>query len=208
MLGNARLNYDQLRTSLSQAENIINERPLTVVTEDQNDLIPLTPAMFLRGIRTASFPEGASLSTYFREYYQKRQSIQHELRNRFRKEYLGQLIQRAKERHCKSVKVGDVVFVGSDDKKRLQWPLAKVVELIPGRDGLVRVAKLKTQHGVLVRPLQRLYPLEVSSAEEVCRAAVTDSGIDSGVLYIIYIYFKSGNKAHKHTHTHTTHTKS
>jgi len=74
------------------------------------------------------------------------------------------------------------VFVGSDDKKRLQWPLAKVVELIPGRDGLVRVAKLKTQHGVLVRPLQRLYPLEVSSAEEVCRAAVTDSGIDSGVM--------------------------
>ena len=70
MLGNARLNYDQLRTSLSQAENIINERPLTVVTEDQNDLIPLTPAMFLRGIRTASFPEGASLSTYFREDYQ------------------------------------------------------------------------------------------------------------------------------------------
>jgi len=47
MLGNARLNYDQLRTSLSQAETIINERPLTVVTEDQNDLIPLTPAMFL-----------------------------------------------------------------------------------------------------------------------------------------------------------------
>lgn len=47
MLGNARLNYDQLRTSLSQAENIISERPLTVVTEDQNDLIPLTPAMFL-----------------------------------------------------------------------------------------------------------------------------------------------------------------
>jgi len=60
--------------------------------------------------------------------------------------------------------------------------LAKVVELTPGRDGLVRVAKLKTQHSVLVRPLQRLYPLEVSSAEEVCRAPVTDCDIDTGVM--------------------------
>ena len=57
MLGNARLNYDQLRTCLSSLENVVNERPLTVVTEDQNDLVPLTSAMFLRGIGVASFPE-------------------------------------------------------------------------------------------------------------------------------------------------------
>jgi len=49
MLGNARLDYDGLRTSLSHVENLVNERPLTVVTEDSNDLIPLIPAMFLRG---------------------------------------------------------------------------------------------------------------------------------------------------------------
>ena len=42
MLGNARLNYDQLRTILSHVENVINERPLTVVTENSTDLIPLT----------------------------------------------------------------------------------------------------------------------------------------------------------------------
>jgi Family of unknown function (DUF5641) len=47
------------------------------------------------------------------------------------------------------------------------WPLAKIVELIPGKDGVVRTARVKTQHGILLRPIQRLYPLEISSADEV-----------------------------------------
>ena len=60
-IGNTRLTYDQLRIYMSNVENIINERPLTVITEDQDDLIPLTPAMFLRGIRTLSFSESLSI---------------------------------------------------------------------------------------------------------------------------------------------------
>jgi len=57
------------------------------------------------------------------------------------------------------------VLVGVDDQRRLHWSMAKIIELIPGRDGTVRVARVKTQHGTLLRPLQRLYPLEVSSSE-------------------------------------------
>ena len=166
MLGKARLDYDQLRTSLSHAENVINERPLTVVTEDGNDLIPLTPAMFLRGIRSAAFSEVALLEADFQEEFQKRQSLQQELKIRFRNEYLALLVQRAKEKSRRQPKVGDVVLVGADDQKRLHWPMARIIELIPGRDGAVRVAKVKTQHGVWLRPLQRLYPLEVSSSSE------------------------------------------
>ncbi len=167
MLGNARLNYEQLRTSLSHVENVINERPLTVVTEDQNDLIPLTPAMFLRGIKYATFPEGTLLGTEFQEDYLKRQTLQQELKLRFRNEYLAQLVQRAKEKNHRQPKVGDVVLVGADDQRRLQWPMAKIIELFPGRDGVIRTAKVKTQRGILLRPLQRLYPLEVSTSEDV-----------------------------------------
>jgi len=115
MLGNARLNYDQLRTSLSHVENLVNERPLTVVTEDQNDLIPLTPAMFLRGLRSGAFPESQQLGTDLQEEYLKRQCLLQELTNRFRSEYLSQLVQHAKEKHYKRPQVGDVILVGSDD---------------------------------------------------------------------------------------------
>jgi len=72
MLGNAKLNYEQLRTCLSQVENVVNERPLTVVSEDLNDLIPLTPAMFMRGIRSAEYPEGMLVKVSLTEDYQKR----------------------------------------------------------------------------------------------------------------------------------------
>jgi len=60
-------------------------------------------------------------------------------------------------------KVGDVVLVGSDGKKRFEWPLGRIIELFPGKDGKTRVVKVKTKNGVYLRPIQRLYPLEVSS---------------------------------------------
>ncbi|GFQ85554.1 hypothetical protein TNCT_444511, partial [Trichonephila clavata] len=37
-------------------------------------------------------------------------------------------------------------------------------ELFPGRDGRTRLVKLKTGKGTLLRPVQRLYPLEVTES--------------------------------------------
>jgi hypothetical protein len=36
-----------------------------------------------------------------------------------------------------------------------------VEELIPGRDKKVRLVKLRTASGILLRPVQRIYPLEI-----------------------------------------------
>ncbi|GFX47961.1 DUF5641 domain-containing protein [Trichonephila clavipes] len=54
------------------------------------------------------------------------------------------------------------LLIGDDWKKRLQWPLARVIKLIPGKDGLVRTVKLKTRSCTLIRTIQRVFPLEVS----------------------------------------------
>ncbi|GFT74835.1 DUF5641 domain-containing protein [Trichonephila clavipes] len=53
-----------------------------------------------------------------------------------------------------------MVLIGNDNKKRLSWPIAKIIELIPGRDGEIRTVRLKTQHGTVIRPVQRIFPLE------------------------------------------------
>jgi hypothetical protein len=82
-------------------------------------------------------------------------------------EYLAQLVQRGKEPRRKECAVGDVVLVGSDNTKRIDWPLGRIMELFPGRDGVKRVARVKTARGFLERPLQRLFPLEVSSTSEL-----------------------------------------
>ncbi|GFT18789.1 DUF5641 domain-containing protein [Nephila pilipes] len=52
-------------------------------------------------------------------------------------------------------------------KKGLFWPLAKIIELIPGRDGKIRTVKLKMQHGTVLRPKQCIYPLETYSKKSV-----------------------------------------
>ncbi|GFV49217.1 putative RNA-directed DNA polymerase from transposon X-element [Trichonephila clavipes] len=47
----------------------------------------------------------------------------------------------------------------------MHWPLAKVIRLIPGKDGKIRTVELKTRTGTMLRPIQRVYPLEVQSTE-------------------------------------------
>lgn len=162
MLGQNRLNYAQLETSLCQVEAVMKERPLTYVTEDNNDLIPLTPSMFLRDTQETSFPEAEVLvGDDMRGKFKNLKKLWEELRGRFRSEYLALLVQRGKLQKYHDFQVGDIVLVGDDNKKRQDWKLGRILELHPGKDGHAHVADVKTSHSVLLRPLQRLYPLEV-----------------------------------------------
>ena len=83
------------------------------------------------------------------------------LRKRFRKEYLSQLVLKRNVQEDRKINTGDVVLIGDDNYKRIDWPLARVEELIKGRDHTSRVAILKTKDGKLKRPIQRIYPLEI-----------------------------------------------
>ena len=95
MLGHSKLNYIQLETCLCEVESIVNNRPLTYVTEDSLDLIPLTPGMFLQDLRESHCVEAEVLdSVGFQQKYKKLQHLRGELKERFRNEYLGLLIQR------------------------------------------------------------------------------------------------------------------
>ncbi|UYV70099.1 hypothetical protein LAZ67_7001786, partial [Cordylochernes scorpioides] len=164
MLGHRKLKYVQLQTALCEIESIINNRPLTYVSEDDNDLKPLTPNEFLQNGPESSFPEFENLKpemlhTRYRELGQ----LKRELKQRFLKEYLGALIQKSENIDRRQLKVEDVVLIGQENLKRMFWPKGRIVNLIPGKDGIVRVAHVKTATGTLIRTLQRLHPLEISS---------------------------------------------
>ncbi|GFT91044.1 bel12-ag transposon polyprotein [Nephila pilipes] len=75
----------------------------------------------------------------------------------FKREYLGFLRSSVTKREDK-INVGDIVLIGTYDKKRL---LGRVLELFPGKDGIIRLVKLRTEKGNVLRPIQRLYPLEL-----------------------------------------------
>ena len=89
------------------------------------------------------------------------QKLKNDLRQRFRSEYLGQLRENVKLEENRKLNVGDLVLVGNDDRKRIDWPLGIIVTAYPGRDGNVRIYRVKTKQGELTRPIQRLYPLEL-----------------------------------------------
>ncbi|GFV95677.1 DUF5641 domain-containing protein [Trichonephila clavipes] len=86
-----------------------------------------------------------------------------DLRQRYRKEYLSELIQKQNDNRVREPRIGEMVLIGNDNKKRLSWSIAKIIELIPGRDREIRTVRLKTQHGTVIRPVQRIFPLEVQA---------------------------------------------
>ena len=49
-----------------------------------------------------------------------------------------------------------------EEKDRGKWKLGVIKELVKGRDGVIRRAKLKTVNGVCERPLQLPYPMELN----------------------------------------------
>ena len=165
-LGKAVLNYEELYTILCDVEYLVNSRPLTYVYENAEELQPITPLHFIQDIKTGEVPDldyidSNSVNIRF-NYLQKLREL---LRSRFRKEYLAELTQFRNNKNRGSIKKGDVVLI-ENDKKRIHWPLGKIIEVFPGKDGNERIARIKVSDGEIVRPFQRLYNLEIAHMRE------------------------------------------
>ncbi|KAF2886493.1 hypothetical protein ILUMI_19680 [Ignelater luminosus] len=150
VLKKSSLTYEEMCITLCDCEAIINSRPITYQSDSINEPRPLSPAMFLLEAKSIEVPD-----------------LDYDLRRLFRSEYLGQL---SRKQPCLSrkstLRVGEIVLVGNDNQKHLDWPLARIVETIAGKDGKIRVVRLKTANGELVRPVQRIYQLEINSPIE------------------------------------------
>jgi len=63
ILGDAALNYDEMSTILAEIEAILNSRPISQLSNDPNDIRPLTPGHFLIGdaLNSYSHPDLSSV---------------------------------------------------------------------------------------------------------------------------------------------------
>ncbi|MBK5648068.1 MAG: hypothetical protein I4N51_14115 [Acinetobacter sp.] len=127
----------------------MNNRPLTYVSEEQ-DLSILAPSSFLQEIRIRDVPgldqfEKVNVVKRFR-YIQR---VRKYLKQRFRREYLGFLRSSIHKKYNR-IQIGDIVLTDSEDKKRLHWPLAKVIELFPSKDEIIWLVKLRTSKEILL----------------------------------------------------------
>ena len=182
-IGKARLNFEELNTALIETERVLNCRPLSYIETD-DVLDTLTPSSLLYG-RRVGLKSGTSLPVKDETRHTLLSRMKHldkvidRFWSRFRHEYLSELrqIQAYNNRRgqAKQLSSGDVVLLVDDRKvKRNQWRLAKVNDLIVGRDGQVRGAVVRTisnegHVSVLKRPVQKLLPLEITdNFEETC----------------------------------------
>ncbi|GFS87171.1 integrase catalytic domain-containing protein [Trichonephila clavipes] len=164
VLGRASLSYEEMLTVLADCESIINARPLTYVTESEA-IKPIPPSMFLQDIQQYKLQDiDAVDSKSLTKRIKYRHTLIKDLRERFRSEYLGTLTQRVQKRQPRvKVSNGDIVLVATDNKKRIDWPLGHISQLILGRDGEVRLVRVQTSTNELLRPIQRIYSLEIAT---------------------------------------------
>uniref|UniRef100_A0A034WFR5 Envelope fusion protein n=1 Tax=Bactrocera dorsalis TaxID=27457 RepID=A0A034WFR5_BACDO len=59
---------------------------------------------------------------------------------------------------------GQIVIIKDEETHPAKWPLGKIIETHPGKDGNIRVVTLKLQNGILKRPVHKLCPLEVTNS--------------------------------------------
>ena len=183
VLGRTSVTLDELTTLLIEVEAVINDRPITYVNNDVNEITPLTPSHLINGRMMTLLPHKLVVQSDIvdpdfmlldQSDYDKRALYVNRLFDdfwkRWRTEYLPALrenhINNLTKRKCSTseIKEGDIVLVHQDNTNRTIWPLAMVKKLNYGNDNNVRSAEIKTKTGVTNRPISKLYPLEVNTS--------------------------------------------
>ena len=180
VIGRAALNYEELVTLLVEIEGVINARPITYVYDDTEGVsYPLTPAELLYGRSTTRTSNGKHFEIVStNETLTKRANYHRKLLQNFTKRWKNEYLLGIREALSSTItsekpniEVGDVVVLKDDQTKRQFWKLARIEELIVGRDGNIRAAKVRVPNekgtSLLTRHLKHLVPLEVQSRNRV-----------------------------------------
>ena len=71
------------------------------------------------------------------------------------------------------------MIIKSDERNRGKWKLGIVEKLIPGRDQVVRAVRLRAGKSYLERPVQHLFPLELSCDRTADETQLTALDVDA-----------------------------
>ncbi|GFV25538.1 integrase catalytic domain-containing protein [Trichonephila clavipes] len=163
VIGNTNLTFEEFSTLLTQVEAILNSRPLVSLEcdNDPDSLNILTPSHFLIGEVITSSPEHTNDDKLsLRSRWDIVQKMKLGFWRKWKMDYLSNLQNRTKWKSPNhNFKVGEIVIIKEDNIPPATWPLGKVIETHPGKDGVVRVVTLRTVKGRFKRPIHKLCKL-------------------------------------------------
>ena len=160
VIGNSKLNFEEMTTVLTQVEACLNSRPLGTLPHNDDDGIEvLTPGHFLIGRPLQALPDHPHSSQslgLLRRWYLCQGLVRH-FWQRWKNEYIVALRRYSKwKRPIDNFQVGDIVVIKEDNLVSSHWSIARVVKTNPGADGMVHVVTLKTKDGTYKRPVTKV----------------------------------------------------
>ncbi|XP_064212957.1 uncharacterized protein LOC107399201 [Tribolium castaneum] len=160
VLGNANLVFEDLCSVLCQIESILNSRPLSPLSNDPNDMTPLTPGHFLIGRPLTTIPSDNHLDTPMKRLnrFEYQEKICQDFWQRWHQEYLSYLQQRKKwTQSTRQIRPGDLVVIRDQNLPPMRWKMRRVEEVYPSpSDGVVRVASVRCAGKIVKRACNRL----------------------------------------------------
>jgi len=161
---NIRPQFQDLVTLVYHVESIINNRPITYCTGNENEILPLSPINFLipsGSVSTSS--EISAQASNIRQALSCNNLAVSRFWKRWKSEFLPLLNSNSGTVPKYTIQVGDVMLL-NEAPKRQHWPLVRIIDLIRGRDGKTRSARIKYKGKVFVRPLKLLHRLEIQES--------------------------------------------
>lgn len=162
VVGNAHLTFEEFSTVLAQVEAVLNSRPLSPMSTDPHDFMPLTPSHFLVG-RPLTAPVSADLQDVPASRlsrYQRVEQIRQHFWNRWAKEYVSEMQTRCKWlQHKGDLKENTLVLIKEENLPPLKWSLGRIIKTHPGKDGISRVADIQKADGIVRRAFSKICPL-------------------------------------------------
>ena len=153
----------QMLTLFSVIENIVNNCPLTYLSEEHEHLETLTRNHFLIGrnfYNNCLVNDICNKNVCCRKKWRQVQILSDHFWKRWLHEYLPSFTLRSKWKAQKEqININDLVLIKEDNVKRSQWPLGRVVEVHLRGDEVVRVVTVKTSKGTYKRPAVKIFEL-------------------------------------------------
>ena len=174
------LDDELLRTLMTEAESIVNSRPLTFIETSSPDMLtPICPSHLLTLKTKVVQPlPGVFVreDLYCRQRWRRVQYLANQFWTQWRNQFLPTLQQRQKWIKTKTnMAVSDVVLLVDESLPCCQWPLGRVVTVHPSSDGLVRKVTVKTASSEYDRPVHKVIPLLPNSQEGLQEAEASPS---------------------------------
>ncbi|XP_055615074.1 uncharacterized protein LOC129761378 [Toxorhynchites rutilus septentrionalis] len=178
-----RITDEILQTAIVEAEDIVNSRPLTYVSQQSDEAEALTPNHFLKGASPNSpcavLPT-SNPAVALRDAFQRSQQLASNMWERWLKEYVPSLNTWTKWfGETRPLRAGDLVYVVEGNNRKF-WIRGVVEEPIVSGDGRIRQAWIRTKSGRLKRATAKLAVMEIGEEGNSDRDLTPGTGLRAG----------------------------